>query len=453
MIGTVFQIIDALINLKNKGKLLEVDASKSILTVAETQSLVDVAKLARVEPLAIVSKDCLTLDYLPDVMTTLLNIFIGYYMQAVSIGGRVDSIKVIKTLDRLNPDRDLTGWLMASSLESLRDHTVMNANEYEYRLPRSIALEATASPANPGNPGKPPKQDPYNKLSQNTTAITQSTTLGAEVDPQAASGSVRDPGKILSETANLAVGKVINIEINVNRNQTERTDRVVGGQTTTIPKQGDTLYSKTYKTDTDSETTSSIANSTMTIPVMVRLSPSLLPTNSILKILTQLTEEDTFVERFHAWRSGRIGFIRDLILCQDMIDEHRKALMNDEQGTYSEIMRRVNNSRKYGMLTQNPSLATASNLFVITQDVALQVEQKLGGKLSNPKVREKAFASTYAMIIAVIDTRYNRVIFYHRGISAPTDVSIRELSQASKGKGPDIMDIFKAYQLGNAPSY
>jgi hypothetical protein len=170
-------------------------------------------------------------------------------------------------------------------------------------------------------------------------------------------------------------------------------------------------------------------------------------------MLTVHGNDDTLVERFHAWRSGRINFIRDLVLCQDMIDEHKKALMNDEQGTYSEIMRRVNNSRKYGMLTQNPSLATASNLFVLSYDTALQIEQRLGGKLSNPRVREKMFDATYAMIIAVIDTRYNRAVFYHRGISAATDVSIRELSNSKESKGPDIMDIFKAYQLGNAPSY
>jgi hypothetical protein len=436
--GTFLQALDAVVSVfRNrdhiKANMTGGDILKNTLTaVADTSSLTDIAKLARVEPLAIVSRDCMTLDYLPDVMTTLLNIFIGYYLQAVSIGGRVDSVKVIKILDRLNPDRDHTGAiLMASAMETLRDMPTMNINEYEYRLPMHTAME--------DNRGA----EPY----FTATDKSKKVELGGETDLEATGSKVGDIRKTLTESANLAVGKIINVDINVSRRQSETEYSEKG--TITTKQNGD----KETRQSMNENRENSIASSTVSIPVMVRLSPSLLPSNSIVKMLTLESEDNTFIERYHAWRSGRISFIRDLVLCQDMIDEHKKALLHDEQGTYSEIMRRVANSRKFGLITQNPSMAVASNLIVISQDVALEVEKKLGGKLSNPRIREYAFNSTYAMIIAVIDTRYNRVTFYHRGIATATDVSIRELVQASKGKGPDIMDIFKAYQLGNAPSY
>lgn len=441
MITTLIQVVDALTNLWKHKDEIKISAKDALINVVDTTSLTDIAKLSRVEPLAVISKDCLTLDYLPDIMHSMLNIFIGYYLQAIAIGARVDSVKVIKTLDRLNPDRDATGWLIASSLESMQDVATLDMSQYEYRLPRQFAMEAK------GGKGGKNNNDDKGDLIEETSSTFNYKTIGPEVNKNPGNASVRDPAKILSETANLAVGKIINVEIGTTRAQIEGSN--TNKDQTWKKKNGDT----NPKNSKQFETKNTEVESTTSIPVMVRLSPSLLPTASIVKIMTSLSQDDTIVERFHAWRSGRISFIKDLILCQDMIEEHRKALINDEQGTYSEIMRRVNNSRKFGLLTQNPSLATASNLFVITHEVALQIEQKLGGKLSNARIRERAFDSTYAMIIAVIDTRYNRVIFYHRGVATATDVSISEIKASSKGKGPDIMDIFKAYQLGNAPSY
>jgi hypothetical protein len=44
------------------------------------------------------------------------------------------------------------------------------------------------------------------------------------------------------------------------------------------------------------------------------------------------------------------------------------------------------------------------------------------------------------------------VTIYHRSLEIPTQVSIKELKTANKGSGPDVAEILKAYQLGNAPT-
>jgi hypothetical protein len=55
------------------------------------------------------------------------------------------------------------------------------------------------------------------------------------------------------------------------------------------------------------------------------------------------------------------------------------------------------------------------------------------------------------MIVAVIDKEWSRVTFYHRGLPDATEVSFRDLKVSSKGNGPDVSDILKAYTLGQAP--
>lgn len=377
----------------------------------KTKSLADVGKLTRVEPLTVVSKDCLTLEYLPEIMNTTLNVFSAYYLQAVSVYGQIDSVRIMKILDRLNPDRErMPDYLIDAAeeqaakngsntwgFESISDMPTLVADNYKYKLPKasSIATEGTLLTT-------PDQQNPIN-----------------------VKGSISgDNTKILTEMSNLAVGKVLDVRIKVG-------------------KACDNIPATKEITGSDS----------VSIPVTVRLTPALLTNHSILNILTLKSQDNSLVERFHAWRSGRISFIQDMIFCQDLIDAHKKAMMEDQEGVYGEIIRRVNNAKVGGLISKNPSLVSASNLFIISEDVAKQVEQKLGGKLSNANIRNMAFDNTYAMLLIVVDREWERVTIYTRGVSMGSSFSIKEIKSASKGKGPDVMDILKAMNMGGQISF
>lgn len=342
-----------------------------------TKSLPEATRLTRVEPLTIISKDLLNLEYMPDVAQSLLSVFAGYYLQAVTMLTTVNDIEVVRILDKLNPDRDESSFLFSEPprLESISNLVL---ESYQYSLPTK-------------------------------------TTLATE-DREA------DNVKFITEVSNLCVGKLLNVNIKYDHAATE-----VSNQR---------------------------KNQELTIPISIRLMASVIPNSTITHLLTLKTEDSGIVERFHAWRSGRISFIKDLIFCQDLIDQYKSSMIGDESGTMQEIVRRVNNSKKFGLLTKNPSLVSASNLFVISEEIARDIESKLGGKLSNPKIREKAFDSTYAMIIAVVDREWERVTFYTRGISSSTDLSVKELKAASKGKsGIDIMDVMKSLTMGSSPNF
>lgn len=344
-------------------------------------ALTDITKLTRVEPIAIVSKDCLNLEYLPDVMQSLLSIFSSYYLQSIEILKlKITDVKVIKLLDSLNPDRDSTGFTLQYGEESFKGISLENM---KYSLPtgRQVSLEDN------------------NKTTE-----------------------------MVNEVSNLSVGKLLNISISLS-------EKVNKG----IDKSGnEVLEDKSYN---------------IVIPVNVRIIATVLPTKSIINILSLKKDDEGIVERYYKWKAGRISFIKDFILCQDLIDEYKRTLANDDNGVISEILRRVNNSKKFGLLTQNPSLSTASNLVVISSEAAKELEASLGGKLSNPLTRKKAFESTYAMVIAVINTDFERVTFYTRGIAVGSDLSVKEIKNLSKGKGPNILDIFKSLNQGLPPTF
>jgi hypothetical protein len=351
-----------------------------------TKSLADATKLTRVEPLTIVSKDCLNIECMQDVNNVLLNSFAGYYLQAVHMLTTVNDVEVVRILDKLNPDRDETGFL----LDERMSRESITLESYKYSLPTSKRLSLEAGSKDDGN---------------------------KSIDIKGSNEAV----KTIVDVSNLSVGKLVNVTIAYNK---------------AIPE-----------SDVKGE-----ANA-VTIPINFRLMVSSVPNATISQLLSVHQDEISLVERFHAWRSGRIAFIKDLIFCQDLIDEQKRAMIGDETGTMLEIMRRVNNSKKYGLITKNPSLVSASNLFVITEEIGRDLEGKLGGRLSNFRTREKAFENTYAMILVVIDREWQRVSFYTRGIQSYTDLSYKELKHVGKDKGPDIMDILKSLNTGHAPVF
>lgn len=368
----------------------------------KTKSLIDITQVARVEPLTVISEDCLNLDCLSDVLQSTLNVFTGYYLQAMALSGKINNVKVVRALDRLNPDRHYNDLMIAN--ESL----TISTEAYRFRLPTTTNKRAAQADV-----ARVVREPARRSLSSEAfSEIDKIHVVGHDdvLDADSINADKTFISKTAIEVSNMAVGKLINVDI-------------------------------------------CIEDKTINIPVSVRLSTTRMSNDTIMHILALKKDDNTLVERFHAWRSGRIGLIKDLIFCQDLINEHKKALIHDEDGTYSEIVRRVNSAKLYGILSNNPSLVSASNIFIFSEAVAKELEVKMGGKLSSSHTREKVFENTYAMILIVIDREWDIVTFYHRGIAQPTTVSTKDIKSAAKDKGQDISDFLKAYSLGNAPQF
>lgn len=189
-----------------------------------------------------------------------------------------------------------------------------------------------------------------------------------------------------------------------------------------------------------------------TIPVSVRLMASAIPSTSLIHILSLSNKDNSVKERYHGWKSGRLEFIKDLVFCQDLIDAHRKNLMADKDNIYSNLIKRQRNNQLSTIVSGNPSVATASNIVVMSNDTVAQLELRLDGRMSDFKTREKVFKDTGIMLLAVIDKHWDRVSFYSRGINGHTEVGVRDLKSSNKGQGADVSEILKAYQMASSPS-
>ena len=194
-------------------------------------------------------------------------------------------------------------------------------------------------------------------------------------------------------------------------------------------------------------------NQEMRLPISIRLIANDLDRKSIINLLSAGSISTSFVERFYKWRAGRIEFFRDLILCQDLIKEHKKILMKDKDGVYSEIIRRANNNKLAALMSKSPSMAAASNLYVISEQTAAELHALHGINIENFASRQAMFEKIFGMIIVVIDREYQRINFYHRDMRLPSSVGIADMKAANKGSGLDINDILSAYKKGETPIF
>lgn len=193
-------------------------------------------------------------------------------------------------------------------------------------------------------------------------------------------------------------------------------------------------------------------NNKITLPISIRLLASSLPSNTLVHILTNGEVEKDFWERWRGWRSGRLSLM-DMIFCKDLIDIKRKAMMKDDTGVYRNIMGRKQNNKLATIASGRMSVGTYSNMCVITETTARELELKMvGGDLKDFKARERLFENTALMILAVIDRDWGRVTFYYQSISRPLEISFRDLKASNKGSGPNVAEILNAYKLGTTPS-
>lgn len=363
-----------------------------LIRASKSDSLVEYARVTRVEPICLLDQSVIHLPFIHDIQQSLLNMMAGYYLQAVSLTMNVGKVDVIKLLDKVNPNRDPSE-NAGALIGDIAGVAMLSMESYKYRLPKpqhNVSLEASHDAIQDG------VQNAINNY-------------GTDLPPGSSQGLGRDTVKLVQEVANLSVGKLLEVHVES-------------------------------------------CGSKATFPVSIRLIASAIAADNLTHILSVGGKDTSVKERYHAWRAGQLTFIKDLILCQDLIDDHRMAIMNDKSGVYADMLARKNRNKLSAILSGQPSIATASNMVVMAKSTADKIENTLHGRLKDFRFRENIFKTTYLMIMVVVDPAYEQVTIYTRSIDQATHCSVKELKSSNSKGGPDIAEILNAYKLGQSPS-
>ena len=384
-------------------------------------SWTDITKSLRVEPVTLVDERCLNLPYIQDVLYTATATTAAYYLQAVAVQGSVGRLDVVRVLDGLNPNRDTVsniGFMIGDAAQvAMLSHTQLPMYDtlgIQEKVNRQYAVESmklgleATSPTNTiqGHVNNSPV------IGNIATQLTGGVLTGAEKD--VAARMARDYGvgvgndalKAATDIASLSVGAMISVEI-------------------------------------------SDGKETRKVPVTIRLIVSGIKPAILSSIFDAAAHNRTIKERYHAYRAGQIEFIKDMIFCQDIIDEDIKNRIEDTSGAWREMKERQSRNRMNTILSlgTRPSIGTACNVYVMSKETLIECEQKLGGRISNRATREKLFANTLMMLLYVVDTKREVVEVWHRGQGTSTIHSVKEMRMNGKERNASIElnEAFKAY--------
>lgn len=399
---------------------------RQILGKQRADSLVSLTQVARIEPVTMIDEQLRMAPYLEDVLHSMVSLFAGYYLQAVALTSSINSINVLNRLDSLNPNR--SAGFRITGLESHKE--MLDERFYTFGLPRAGAAYGLEA---------------YGGHSRATAiaaleAISEKESLGQTMDKVLTTDNIAgvatlgDPGTSVGAPA-LAEGAAGDANHTIS-------DRTIQDIVQSAPLSVGKLLNVTVTEDGKS----------LQVPVSIRLLATTVKPMVLTHILSDGSRNATWKDRWHGWRSGELGLWRDIIFATDIVDEHRKALLADNTGAYQEILARRRGNHRAALFSATPSLATASNLMVISRDTALAVERRGRGQMKDAKFRAKIFGMSYLMILAIVDTDNQMVTFYHRGVAMGTTVSVRELKASARGNGPDIAEILAKLLAGQSPS-
>jgi len=392
--------------------LLEVIRDSLIVykgTVGTPMAITDIGKIARIEPITVIDKDLIGISELNDILHGILNLYTAFYLQAVSIlSADLQDVRILKILDKTNPDRDLKTVLTSgyTSFESYTNHppVTLSLESCKYKLPTYTAKNSIYSKEDIDDwPGKLVNQQlEYDNPGKDSITLQKVDYL---------------------DKLPTAVGKVIEVKFSFNSKSSNKEEK-------------------------------SSSSNTMVIPVVVRLDTMLMPSDVLKPILTANEDEIRFSSRFADAIRGRISFIKDFILCSDLIKAQKKTMMKDPTGIYTQILKRINASRAYSALTGNISMAAISSIFVISASTEKAIKEKIGGDLTNKLTRKIVFDNISAMCIAVVDEEWEMVSIYIRDMDSYSQNSFKDFKVISdKASANQITDLLKAFSIGQAPTF
>lgn len=461
-------IIDVALKAVEKGK----DVYDTANTTKE-HSLSQVASVASVEPRVIIEDTLKTQPQMGEFLMTLSNIFMGYYLQSIALTAPVRAASALGILDRLNPNRELLPTLptkfykqynMPGFESFMHGYTLPNYKK-ELNKPLFISNEADSAESN----------KIVEKISETMDLLFEEGIVTPEQLNSIKStwGNLREKFndgknldyKQLGPEINKLYQEIDSIDAkNASPSITRHLNDLKGRAGLLINALRQNIQpgiNNGLKMINDAnnlavgrwiDVSLFLGDRQVNIPVALRMRPMFAPQLIMRELVAYGDIKESWTERWYRFKSGELSF-KDWMLQSDRIRHQKKLVALDKDGILMDMIKRRSTNFAAAMKTGQPSLGAASAMFIVNKDTMDYVQAMTGHSFENEDVRELFFAANSAMMLVVLDLRWERVITYTRGVKVSSDYAMKDFAKFGKGNGPDIMEIFKMYQMGAQPRF
>jgi len=200
------------------------------------------------------------------------------------------------------------------------------------------------------------------------------------------------------------------------------------------------------------------SSANITLNLMVQLAPYVVPSQLAVHFITKDVIPN-LSQRILQWRTGEISFWKDLIFMNDVAKHREKLLRMDPTGILSEHMETQanNRSRVLGNIAvdaANRSRNIANSVLIFGQETIRRAKAESGIDLTKDEERQNFFATSFTMMIVIVDPLYNQVTFYYNGIDEAAVFSFDQMKVKTKGdNGLDLVAVMNALGQGRSPKF
>lgn len=333
----------------------------------------------------------------PDILKFCTNIYIGYYLQAVALLNTIGDVSVRQVLDRLNTNRSVASNAKDTAIEWIAQESFLDYPKFNFAK-KVISLESFS--------------DIVDNIKSKVPENVKNMDVGTVAKEGKTSGQSAENGKAgewMADAPTLAQGKIFDVKIQN------------GGATASIP-------------------------------VTVRLNPIAVNREMLKSMYARANQNNSFWNRLRRWKDGELETLSDMIFCNDIIADHARLIKQDKLKLTEQLEKKRRANKISTLLTQKTSLATASTISIISKASLPEIELAVGGRISDFKVREDIFARSGLIMLLVVDDMYETVTIYYRGQNRGMELTFGECKSVSKGNGPNVMEILRAFQAGQTPN-
>lgn len=389
----------------------------------------------------LVEQSLLGLDYLPGILEKLQILMAGNQLTAISLLVGVPEVDIIGTLDQISTRRNTAD--AAARSGARLGKFAMGESRGRFGLPSydNLAI-AVGESRRPGN-----------------------RTFEARRDVNIEGGVNTHTQNVDNRQANRTDNRVNNNTTNNNIDNhsvtTNNYDSKAGKVSSTLPQnfvkqlveQEGLSQGKHFSAIFERN------GNKVEVPMRIRLDVKSCPTEGLETIIAFSDQTKDFWDRYlrlqyKGDRNGsvldKIAAAKDLAFSNDLMEEYRKNRYRDKTGYYTKMMEKRNGNWLSGLLTLAPSINNASGIIVVSQETIDGLEAQMGGSFDDFNVRQRIFQDTLTVYYVVVDTTWNKVTIYTRGMNGSQELDKSDFSKSKSGSA-DVNKIIEAYRSGAQP--
>lgn len=432
-----------------------------------------------VEPVIIISNNVARDDISKQVLELNMDLFCSYYMQVYEILKIADGMSGKEAVSLLSTDND-------SLPAAIRDYSIDNYLKLKAGMSfENMNFDSTKQDVKFGLESLTLSMEAVSKEfadaikeiydesidSKNRDKITSARIAAASLNNGKTHSEIADEANLNIEKGKEKIeelSRAEKIKLQIKKGNDHVIETMTGGSSRKEIVESDykgydlmsTLLYKTFYVDynyplySDEAKTEVDRYYRVRFPITVKARIIFTNPEDITNMIVPFNTNVNFFSRLEDYRSSAINFFKDLIWCDDLIKEAKKAKLNDDKNLIKLINDRTS-SANAKMLNNKPGIGFEKNynMLILADDDLTTIERAIGGKLKDDVNMKKLLKVTQSLSCTIVDFDFERITVSLSGGIGKSSTRFQDLKKKSNNGKEDLTELVKMLMANKAMTF